>query len=229
MKKLSLLAQASLVLTFATFLLCGTEARAQEAQPVRYGLTMGLNMGTFIWPDTWMANNGLDDRLPQPSMRYGWVAEFFPTNPSISIVTGVDYRMTSEKYHIYVEGAGLWTERMGTFLTVPVLFRYTFLNWVKGPWPFFEFGPQAAFVLSMTGRDDGSGAMAPSPSMEMTQYNRRVTMELRGGTGIEFPMSRMFTGVIEASYEYALTSTTKESINLPVKARNLSFTMGVRF
>jgi hypothetical protein len=206
-------------------LLCGGDVRAQEAQHVRYGLTMGLNMGKFIWPDTWMADLGRDDRLPQPSMRYGWVAEFFPTKPSISIVTGVDYRMTREKYHIYVDGAGLWTDRMGTFLTVPVLFRYTLLNRVKGPWPFVEFGPQAAFLLSLTGKDDGSGAS----SMEMTQYNRRVTMELRGGTGIEFPMSRMFTGVIEAGYEYALTSTTKKKLDLPVKARNLSFTMGLRF
>lgn len=92
-----------------------------------------------------------------------------------------------------------------------------------------ELGPQAAFLLSMTGKDDGSGATAPSPSMEMTQYNRRVTMELRGGTGIEFPMGRMFTGVIAAGYEYALISTTEESLKLPVKVRNLFFTMGARF
>ena len=37
-------------------------------------------------------------------MRFGWVAEFFTPNPAISIVTGVDYRMTREKYHIYVRG-----------------------------------------------------------------------------------------------------------------------------
>jgi hypothetical protein len=225
MRRFFVLAPVALFLVFGTILPFGSEARAEEPAPVRYGLTMGLNMGKFIWPDTWIAALGIDDRLPQPSMRYGWVAEFFPTNPSISIVTGVDYRMTAEKYYVHVVDADLWTARMGTFLTVPVLVRYTLLNRVKGPWPFFEFGPQAAFLLSLTGKDDGSGAS----SMEMTQYNRRVTMELRGGTGIEFPMGRMFTAVIEAGYEYALTSTTKESINLPVKARNLFFTMGARF
>lgn len=139
MRRFIVLAPAALALMFGTFL-GGGQARAQEQAPVRYGLTMGLNMGKFIWPKTWMAGNGLDDRLPQPSMRLGWVAEFFPTHPSISIVTGVDYRMTGEKYHIYVEDAGLWTARMGTFLAVPVLFRYTLLNNVKGPWPFWNSG-----------------------------------------------------------------------------------------
>lgn len=225
MRRFFALAPVSLLFVFGTFLLFGSVARAEEPRSVRYGLTMGLNFGKFDWPDTWIDALGVDDRLPQPSMRYGWVAEFFPTHPSISIVTGIDYRMTREKYHVYWDGVPLWTDRMGTFLTVPVLFRYTSMSRAKGPWPFLELGPQAAFLLSFSGEDDGSG----TSSMEMTQYQRRVTMELRGGTGIEFPMGRMFTAVIEAGYEYALTSTTKESLDLPVKARNLFFTMGARF
>ena len=32
---------------FGTFLLCGSEARAEDPRSVRYGLTMGLNMGKF--------------------------------------------------------------------------------------------------------------------------------------------------------------------------------------
>ena len=99
---------------------------------------------------------------------------------------------------------------------------------IKGLWPFFELGPQAAFLLSFTGKDDRPGRPTAMP-MEMTQYARRVTMELRGGAGIEFPMSNMFTGVIEAGYEYGLTSIVKESLNLPATARNLFFSMGARF
>ena len=66
-------------------------------------------------------------------------------------------------------------------------------------------------------------------SMEMTQYTRRVSLELRGGAGIEFPMSGMFTGVIEAGYEYGLTSIIIESLHNPTTARNLYFSMGARF
>ncbi len=84
----------------------------------------------------------------QPTMRFGWVAEFFTASPAISIVTGVDYRMTGEKYHrIDADGSGDWFSRMGTYLTVPVLFKYSPKE-IKGIWPFFELGPQAAFLLS---------------------------------------------------------------------------------
>jgi hypothetical protein len=224
MHRFFVLAPVAFVLTSGTFMLAGSEARAKEPSPVRYGLTMGLNMGKYEWPDTWMADLGRDDRLPQPKMRFGWVAEFFTPEPGISIVTGVDYRMTREKYHIYVDGGGLWTDRMGTYLTVPVLFKYT-PGEVKGMYPFLDFGPQAAFTLAFTGKDDGPTAT----DMEMMQYARRVTMELRGGAGIEFPMSGMFTGVIETGYEYGLTSLAKESVNLTVTARNLFFSMGARF
>jgi hypothetical protein len=239
MKTFFMIVRASLVFTVGAFLLCGAAAQAQEeTSPVRYGLTMGLNMGKFVWPDgTWAADR-FDDRLMQPAMRYGWVAEFFTANDAISIVTGIDYRMTREKYHITPptnpitpNDPGLWMDRMGNYLTVPVLFKYA-MNPVKGVLPFFEFGPQAAFLLSFTGKEDAPGRSAradPGPAMEMTQYTRRVTMELRGGAGIEYPMGKMFTGVIEAGYEYGLTSIVTLEGFKPTTARNLFFTMGIRF
>lgn len=211
------------------FLLCGSVARAEEPAPVRYGLTMGLNMGKWNWPETWFPEK--EDRLSMPTMRLGWVAEFFTANPAISIATGIDYRMTREKYLYHEVGVGLWTDRMGTYLTVPVLFKYN-LNEIKGMWPFFELGPQAAFLLSFTGKDDPPGrppGLPPAIPMEMTQYTRRMSLELRGGAGIEYPMGKMFTGVIEAGYEYGLTSIILKSLNNPTTARNLFFSMGVRF
>lgn len=231
MRTFFVIAPVASVLMFGTFLLCCSEARAEEPSPVRYGVTMGLNMGKLIWPETWMADVGRDDRLSQPKMRFGLVAEFFTANPAISVVTGIDYRMTREKYHYYIDGVGLWTDRMGTFLTVPALFKYNF-NKITGMWPFFELGPQAAFLLSFTGKDDAPGRPAGSPAaipMEMTQYTRRVSLELRGGAGIEFPMSGMFTGVIETGYDYGLTSIIIKSLNNPTTARNLFFSMGARF
>ncbi len=217
-------APVAFLLMFGTFLLCGNEARAKEPLPVRYGLNMGLNFGKLQWPDIWVSSIGVDDRLPAPKMRAGLVAEFFTPRPGISIVTGFDYRMTREKYH--ASGGNTWFDRMGTYLTVPVLFKYT-PGEVKGIYPFVDLGPQVAFTLAFSGKDDEPGPT--SIPMEMTQYGRRVSMELRGGGGIEFPMSGMFTGVIETSYESGLTSITKASLNLPVKTRNLFFSMGVRF
>ncbi len=66
----------------------------------------------------------------------------------------------------------------------------------------------------------------------MMNVCRRAALELRGGTGIEFPMGEMLTGVIEVGYEYGLTSFIKEKFEANGQAstaRNLSFTMGVRF
>ncbi len=229
MRRFFVLASVAFVLMFGTFLLCGSEARAEEPQPVRYGLTMGLNMGKLIWPEKWLADK--DDRLSKPTMRFGFVAEFFTANPGISIGTGIDYRMTREKYHYSIAGVPLWTDRMGTYFTVPVLIKYT-LNESKGMWPFFELGPQAGFLLSFTGEDDPPGRPegAPAgPPMEMTQFTRRMSLELRGGAGIEFPMSGMFAGVIEAGYEYGLTSIILGKLHNPTTARNLYFSMGARF
>ncbi len=139
--------------------------------------------------------------------------------------------MTREKYHYLIDGVPLWTDRMGTYLTVPVLCKYN-PNRIKSMWPFFELGPQAAFLLSFSGEDDPPGRPegAPAgPPMEMTQFTRRVSLELRGGAGIEFPMNGMFMGVIEAGYEYGLTSIIIESLHNPTTARNLYFSMGARF
>lgn len=227
MKTRSTWAKALLILTFGALLLCGTNVHAQGAPGVRYGLTMGLNMGRTEFAGSLgeALYNTLPDRLPQAKMRYGWVAEFFTANDAISIVTGVDYRMSREKF---LGNDGLWFDRMGTCLTVPVLFKYT-LNRVKGVLPFFELGPQTAFVLSFTGAFDPPGPPPGAIPMEMTQYSHRVIMELRGGAGIEYPMGTMYTGVIEAGYEYGLTDSVKLGGFEGTTGNNLFFTMGIRF
>lgn len=188
---------------------------------------MGLSMGRTEYAGALgeALYNALPDRLPQPTMRYGWAVEFFTANDAISIVTGVDYRMSREKF---LGHDGLWFDRMGTCLTVPVLFKYS-LNRVKGVLPFFELGPQAAFILSFTGAFDPPGPPPGAIPMEMTQYSNRVAMELRGGAGIEYPMGKMFTGVIEAGYEYGLTDSVKLEGFEGTTMNNLFFTMGVRF
>lgn len=223
MRKISTLARAVLVLVIAISFLYSGKARAQDAKPVQFGLNMGLNLSKIVWTDSWMTEFKDSGRLTQPSMRYGGQVEF-AVRSGIGVVTGVGYRMTGEKYGgIREDGSEWWMKRMGSYLTVPVLLKYR-AGTVLGLRPIIEFGPQAGILLSFYGMGDATGMR-----VEMMQNVKRAVLELRGGTGFEFPMGGMYTGVAEVGYEYGLTSFVKKEVQMPAKSRNLSFSMGVRF
>jgi hypothetical protein len=223
MRRLSIATLAVLGFTIGMILFCAGEALAQEARSVRYGLSMGLNMSKIVWTDSWMADFGKDNRLSQPSMRYDGVVEI-AISPSISVLSGAGYRMTGEKYSgANADGSTFWMKRMGGYLTTPVLLKYT-AGTILGLRPFLQLGPQVGFLLSFYGMGDATGMR-----VEMMQNVKRATLELRGGTGFEFPMGRMHTGVVEVGYEYGLTSFVKSEVQMPAKARNIHFTMGLMF
>lgn len=221
-----------MVLTFGVFLLCSSEARAQDAKPVHFGITAGLNMAKMAYdPDIKLAAG--QERKMRMALRFGGQAEY-TVSPMISIGSGLIYSMKGEKGSYKSGSATIESTSKFTYLTIPVAVRVN-IGSSTGPKPFLKLGPELGILLSAKVSTDGVPG-ATGGDVDIKDSFKSTDLALLGGAGVDIPMGPTLKGVVEAGYEFGLTDIGKDvsqvkadATNATCKTRNIFLAVGVKF
>jgi hypothetical protein len=238
LRRNSVLALCALVLAFGVFLLCSSEAQAQTAKPVRFGVNAGLNLGKIKYDPEVTLGTG-ESRKMRVAARFGGDVEYAVT-PMISVDAGVLYSMKGEKDSFTEEEFGVPVKIDVTtklnYLTIPVLVKVGFGE-AAGPRPFVRVGPEVGILLSAKSKGSGSaGGVSANTEVDIKKYLKSTEFGLIGGAGVDIPLGATLTGVAEVGYELGLTDISKDvnelkatTANPTEKTRNLYFAVGVKF
>jgi hypothetical protein len=221
-----------LVLTFGVLLLCGSEAQAQSAKPVRFGLTAGLNMAKMAYDPDIELEAGAERKM-RMALRFGGEVEY-AVSPMISVASGLIYSMKGEKGSYTARGVTVESTSKFSYLTIPVAIRIN-VGTNAGPKPFFKLGPELGILLSAKSAVD-AGIAGGSRDVDVKKLFKSTDLALLAGAGVELPLSGMIKGVAEAGYEFGLTDIGKDASEIKadetdatVKTRNIFFAVGVKF
>jgi hypothetical protein len=227
----SALALAALFMAFGMTLLCGSDAQAQEMRPFHVGLTAGLNMSTLAYDPDITLSPGETHKM-RTALRFGGDLEY-AVNPMISLVSGLIYSMKGDKFTYSDEGeTGKSTLKL-SYLTIPAAIKVS-IGESTGPRPFVKFGPELGILLSAKIKLDGF--LGETTELDVKDNLKSSDLAILGGAGVEVPLGEMFSGVVEAGYEFGLTDVAKndseslsEESNMTRKTRNIYVVAGLRF
>jgi opacity protein-like surface antigen len=234
LRRFSVLALAALVLTFGMFLLRGSEARAQDAKPVHFGVTAGLNMAKMAYDPDIKLDAG-EERNMRTAFRFGGEAEY-AVSPMISVGSGLIYSMKGEKGSYKMGSVTVESTSKFSYLTIPVAVRIN-LGSSTGPKPFLKLGPELGILLSAKSTVEGTaGSVGASSDVDIKKFFNSTDLALLGGAGVELPLGDALKGVAEVGYELGLTDIGKDESeakadesDATIKTRNIFLAVGVRF